>query len=444
MAKKWQIGPVMKAAKPATKRTRKHRKQRLINDAWPRIRERALPSGGIAYEVDGRRMVGGRKVGTRSQWGTLDEATLEAQRLRDKNRMHGGTAIMSKSSEQDAQFALRLLQDGAPGVRLSDVVKDYLATRASIRRKEKLNELAALFTKKKKAEGASAGYLKDISLRLRHLGEDYGARYVHELTGDELATWIEDRDCSQGSKANYRRVFDVFFNYAVENGYAARNPLDGRERPQVRKTEKTGILTVEQTIALLSAADERIVPALAIGAFAGLRPESEIVPLRWEDVNLERTEDEARSKKGKPVYKSWGFIHVKTGATKMRGDVGISERYVSVSENLWHWLIERKPLKGGPVVPVAKNYLHELRQAAVEDAKLKGWPHDALRHSAGSYHYAAYEDEQRTMAMLGHSNRRTFRRHYYRAMPKTQAEPYWEIMPAVRGERKIVPLAEAV
>jgi integrase len=434
----------MKAAKPSTKRTRKHRKQRLVNDARPRIRERALPSGGTAYEVDGRRMVAGRKVGTRSQWATLDEATLEAQRIRDKTRMHGGTAIMSKSSEQDAQFALRLLQDGAPSVRLSDVVKDYLATRASIRRKEKLNELGALFTKKKKAEGASAGYLKDIALRLRHLGEDYGERYVHELTGDELATWIEDRPCSQGSKANYRRVFDVFLNHAVENGYAARNPLDGRERPQVRKTEKTGILTVQQTVALLSVADERIVPALAIGAFAGLRPESEIVPLLWEDVNLERTEDEARSKRGKPVFKSWGFIHVKTGATKMRGDVGIAERYVAVSENLWHWLIERKPANGGPVVPVAKNYLHELRQAAVEDAKIKVWPHDALRHSAGSYHFAAYEDEQRTMAMLGHSSRRTFRRHYYRAMPRTQAEPYWEIMPAAREGRKIVPLAEAM
>jgi hypothetical protein len=123
----------MKTAKPSTKRTRKHRKQRLINEAWPRIRERALPSGGTAYEVDGRRMVNGSKVGTRSQWETLDEATFEAQRLRDKKRMHGGAEIMSKSSEQDAQFALRLLQDGAPDVRLSDVVKDYLATRASIR-----------------------------------------------------------------------------------------------------------------------------------------------------------------------------------------------------------------------------------------------------------------------------------------------------------------------
>ncbi|MBJ7327909.1 MAG: hypothetical protein JHC52_11270, partial [Chthoniobacterales bacterium] len=259
-AKKWQISPIIKAAKPATKRTRKHRKQKVLYDTWPRIRERAMPSGVVSYEVDGRRMVNGRKVGTRSQWGTLDEAKIEAQRLRDKNRMHGGTAIISKSSEQDAQFALRLLQDGAPSVRLSDVVKDYLATRASMCRKEKLNELAAIFLKKKKSEGASVGYLKDIALRLRHLGDDYGARYVHELTGDELATWIEDRDCSQGSKANYRRVFDVFFNYAVKNGYAARNPLDGRERPQVRKTEKTGILSVDDLTSLLSVAEARIVP----------------------------------------------------------------------------------------------------------------------------------------------------------------------------------------
>jgi integrase len=434
----------MKAAKSSTKRNRKHRKQRLLNESWPRIRERTLPSGGTAYEVDGRRMVNGSKVGTRSQWGTLDEAKFEAQRLRDKNRMHGGAAIMSKSSEQDAQFALRLLQDGAPGIRLSDVVKDYLATRASIRRKEKLNELAALFTKKKKAEGASAGYLKDISLRLRHLGEDHGARYVHELTGDELARWIEDRDCAQGSKANYRRVFDVFLNYAVENGYAARNPLDGRERPQVRKTEKTGILTVDELTRLLAVADERIVPALAIAAFAGLRPESEIIPLQWEDINLEREVDEAKSNKRKTVYKSWGFIHVKTGATKMRGDEGISERYVAVQENLWHWLIDRKPPSGGPVLPVKKNYFYELRQAAVVAAKLKQWPHDALRHCFGSYHFAAFKDERRTMAELGHSNQRTFRRHYYRAMPQTQAEPYWSIMPAVRGERKLVPLAEAV
>ncbi|MBJ7327908.1 MAG: hypothetical protein JHC52_11265, partial [Chthoniobacterales bacterium] len=97
--------------------------------------------------------------------------------------------------------------------------------------------------------------------------------------------------------------------------------------------------------------------------------------LQWDDVNLERVVDEDKSTKRKPVYKSYGFIHVKTGATKMRGDDGVLERYVTVTENLWHWLIDRKPPEGGLVVPVKKNYVYELRQAAVETAKIKAWPH---------------------------------------------------------------------
>jgi len=442
----------MSAAKNTTKstsetirKTRKRRKQKLHSDAWPRIRERTLPSGKTVYEVDARMMVNNEKTGSRQNLDTLDEAQFEAQRLRDRHRMHGRAASMSAASMTDAEFAFQLLQRQSPGTTLTEAVKTFIDTRASIRRTATLDKLTELFLSEKKTEGASVGYLKDIGLRLRHLSESgLGERNVHELTGDELADWITLRSCSAGSKANYRRVFDVFLNYATTKGYAARNPLDKYPRPEVRKTEKTGILTVDELTRLLAVADERIVPALAIAAFAGLRPESEIIPLQWEDINLEREVDEAKSNKRKTVYKSWGYVHVKTGATKMRGDEGVSERYVAVQENLWHWLIDRKPPAGGPVLPVKKNYFYELRQAAVVAAKLKQWPHDALRHCFGSYHFASFKDERRTMAELGHSNQRTFRRHYYRAMPQTQAEPYWSIMPAVRGERKILPLAEAV
>lgn len=427
-----------------TPNTRRRRKHKLHNKTWPRIREKTLPSGESVYEVDARLMVNGEKTGSRQSFDTLDEAEFEAQRLRDRHRMHGRAASMSASSMTDAEFAFQLLQRQAPGVTLTDAVKAYIDTRASIRRTATLDELSKLFLAEKKTEGASAGYLKDMKLRLDHLSKGgYGDRKVHELTGDELGDWITLLTCSAGSKANYRRVFDVFFNYATAKGYAARNPLEKVPRPKVVKTEKTGILSVDDLTRLLSVADERIVPALAIAAFAGLRPESEILPLNWDDVNLERVVDEDKSTKRKPVYKSYGFIHVKTGATKMRGDDGVLERYVTVTENLWNWLIDRKPPDGGPVVPVKKNYVYELRQAAVETAKIKDWPHDALRHSYGSYHFAAFRDERRTMAELGHSNARTFRRHYYRAIPQTQAEPYWDIMPSVRRERKIVPLAKA-
>jgi integrase len=450
MAKKWQIGATMKAkasgVKPAatTPNTRRRRKHKVHSETWPRIREKSSPSGGSVYEVDARMMVNGEKTGSRQHFDTLDEAEFEAQRLRDRHRMHGRAASMSASSMTDAEFAFQLLQRQAPGVTLTDAVKAYIDTKASIRRTATLDELSALFLAEKKTEGASKGYLKDIKLRLDHLSKSgFGDRKIHELTGDEMADWITLRPVAAGSKANYRRVFDVFFNYATTKGYAARNPLEKAPRPKIVKTEKTGILSVDDLTRLLSEADERIVPALAIAAFAGLRPESEILPLQWDDVNLERIVDEDKSTKRKVVYKSHGFIHVKTGATKMRGDDGVLERYVTVTENLWHWLIDRKPPQGGRVVAVKKNYVYELRQAAVAAAKIKVWPHDALRHSYGSYHFAAFRDERRTMAELGHSNPRTFRRHYYRAIPQTQAEPYWDIMPSTRGERKIVPLARA-
>jgi integrase len=221
--------------------------------------------------------------------------------------------------------------------------------------------------------------------------------------------------------------------------------LEGRKKPVIRITKKPGILSIKETIALLSVADERIVPALAIGAFAGIRPEAETNRLTWDCVNLERIEDEAKSKKGKPVYKSWGHIHVKAGATKNRSGQGVIDRYVPISENLWHWLIERRPPQGGPIVPVAENYFHELRQAAwklVAPGKL--WPHDGLRHSAASFHFAAFMNKAQTMAMLGHTRSRTFDVHYCHTMPRTDAEAYWEIMPAAREGRKIVPLAEAM
>ena len=98
--------------KPAatTPNTRRRRKHKVHSETWPRIREKSLPSGGSVYEVDARMMVNGEKTGSRQNFDTLDEAEFEAQRLRDRHRMHGRAASMSASSMTDAEFAFQLLQ----------------------------------------------------------------------------------------------------------------------------------------------------------------------------------------------------------------------------------------------------------------------------------------------------------------------------------------------
>ena len=64
-----------------------------------------------------------------------------------------------------------------------------------------------------------------------------------------------------------------------------------------------------------------------------------------------------------------------------------------------------------------------IRKAIVND-----WPHNALRHSFGSYHYAQYRDENRTAAEMGNSPAVVFR--HYRALVKREAaDAFWTLRP---------------
>jgi integrase len=78
-----------------------------------------------------------------------------------------------------------------------------------------------------------------------------------------------------------------------------------------------GILTPEQCVRLLEAGCFKILPAIALGFFAGLRPESEVWRLDWREVDLEA-----------------GLIRIEAAKTK-------SARHglVEMSENLKLWLL---------------------------------------------------------------------------------------------------------
>ena len=104
------------------------------------------------------------------------------------------------------------------------------------------------------------------------------------------------------------------FAYAAKQGYAASNPIDGIERPEIGDSE-IKVLTVPEASKLINEADEDARPVLAIGLFAGLRM-SEILALNWEEVDLcDRT------------------ITVQGRKAKTR-----QRRVVTISDNLYGWL----------------------------------------------------------------------------------------------------------
>jgi len=96
--------------------------------------------------------------------------------------------------------------------------------------------------------------------------------------------------------------------------YSLRNPARGIEKASEQIT-KPGILTLPEAEALLRATGADFVPAIAIGLFAGLRPEAELWHLNWKSINLaDKLIDVTKSKNS------------------------ISHRFVKISNNLVAWL----------------------------------------------------------------------------------------------------------
>src|SRR5439155_12107432 len=156
------------------------------------------------------------------------------------------------------------------------------------------------------------------------------------------------------------------------------------------------ILTPEQAGELLEAARKQkrglLVPYVAIGLFAGLRP-TELARLTWDRIDLaDKT------------------ITIGADIAKMR-----SKRIVEMSDNLAAWLA---PYASKRPAIVGKNWRRDfdtVKQAAgfggrngetpegEETPELKPWTQDFMRHTAISYHLAQHQHEGKTATWAGNS-----------------------------------------
>jgi integrase len=119
-------------------------------------------------------------------------------------------------------------------------------------------------------------------------------------------------------------------------------------------------------------------PALAIGAFAGIRT-AEVCRLDWSEVNLERK-----------------LIEIKKGKAKTR-----SRRLVPITENLALFL-EDLSQSSGPVWPHSVSTLCKAMTRAGKDSGVK-WKHNALRHSFISYRVAKVKNVNEVVMEAGNS-----------------------------------------
>ena len=94
--------------------------------------------------------------------------------------------------------------------------------------------------------------------------------------------------------------------------------------------------------------------------------------------------------------------------------------------------------------PILSNSLRrnfdKIRKAA--EIPISDWPKNAMRHTAGSMHFAMFQDAAKTCALLGHRSDETLFTHYRALVSKSQAEEFYNIKPTL-SNKKIIQLKTA-
>jgi integrase/recombinase XerD len=294
-------------------------------------------------------------------------------------------------------------------VRIDDAINEQAAAIERRNRSVSINQLVDEFITNRRAKGKSDIYIRDLTTRLRRFKELMGDRIIAEITSGDVDHWIQSLNLAAQSQNNFRAVLSAMWTFAVRRGYASANVIQFVDKTTVIR-DHIPTFSVEQLTALLAAAPVDYLPVLAIGAFAGLRPE-EINKLQWEDLDFhEHT------------------IRVNASAAKTR-----KKRFAEISDNLLAWL---QPY-AGRTGRVAPRNLQKLRRATMKVANIGKWPPDVLRHSFASAHYAFHRDPARTAVIMGHRDQSMLLNYYRGLMKPSEARRYWMIRPDV-SEGKII------
>ena len=262
----------------------------------------------------------------------------------------------------------------------------------------------------------SKRYEEDLKAKLKRAAKAFTGQ-LREIRATDLDQWLDNmEDAGLRTKNNYRMALITLFSYARDKNFLPRGQQTEAEfitRHNDKKGGDIGIYSPEQFATLLRYVDERFLPFVALGGFAGLRS-IEILRLEWTDVWFEK-----------------GFIEVGRNKSKTA-----TRRLVPICPALAAWL---KPYakKAGPVLPDIRNEFHFTRlfhaaKSALDDPE--GKPrvqivHNGLRHSFCSYRMAETKSAPQVALEAGNSPKMLFE-HYRELVTEAEAKEWFALTPA--------------
>ena len=373
-----------------------------------KVRELPLKDGTVCFQCDIPAKITGKRRLIRLK--TLDEAIAFAEQavIRRENKGLEGFNLQS-DQQQDALKAFKTL--AARGT-LQEAAKFYIAHHFPKAGDISLVELQAKHEKHLANLNRRPHTLRENTSRLNDLNSHFRSNtLVKDITTDALSTYFKSNpQWSDHTRRSHYAVIRSFLNFAVEEQYLQTNPINAVKRPPKPKDNKPGILTIEQTSKLLDAiksaeneAQQAIGPYVVLALFCGIRAE-ELDRLTWDLVDEEKQ------------------------TVEIPEDIAKKHRcrYVDIPNNAVMWLRHFGLKATGPIR--AKNH-RKLVELSRDQAGIKKWPKNAMRHSFASYHFELHGDSKKTAKDLGHRGEDLLFSHYRSLTKKGSGSQYFSIFP---------------
>ena len=381
-----------------------------------KVRELPLKDGTVCFQCDIPAKITGKRKLIRLK--TLDEAIAFAEQaiIRRENKGLEGFNLQS-DQQQDALKAFKIL--AARGT-LQEAAKFYIAHHFPKAGDISLVELQAKHEKHLAKLNRRPHTLRENTSRLNDLNSHFRSNtLVKDITTDALSTYFQSNpQWSDHTRRSHYAVIRSFLNFSVEEKYLQTNPINAVKRPPKPKDNKPGILTIEQTSKLLDAikraeneAQQAIGPYVVLALFCGIRAE-ELDRLTWDLVDEEKQTVEIPE----DIAKKHRF------------------RYADIPDNAVMWLRHFGLKATGPIR--SKNH-RKLVELSRDQAGIKKWPKNAMRHSFASYHFELHGDSKKTSNELGHRGEDLLFSHYRSLTKKGSGSQYFSIFP-LKTEAKIV------
>jgi integrase len=274
-------------------------------------------------------------------------------------------------------------------------------------------ELVEQFLDAKANAGLKKRALEDYRSRLRRFSRAFRCS-VASLSTKVLQEFLDSLRVGNRTRRNFKTCLVTLFEFARSRGYLDRErstEAEHLDNIQVQPSE-IGIFEPGEVEKLLDSAGERLVPYLAIRAFAGIR-DAEIRRMSWDNVRFAER-----------------LIEVPAQAAKRtRGKSYRLRRLITMTPNLEKWLIPYRERKG----LICQFYNPERAARKLARAVGIGWVHNGLRHGFGSYRVAQTRNYPEVAYEMGNSVE-VIKRCYDQVVSTSEAERYFKILPKVVDE----------